>query len=208
MIAKSEAESVQALEYKVSLSNAQDKLADLSNLCVAKDTRIRELEKENSRYQRQIEKRIEGDKSNSKVTRSIVVTSPIPSKLPKGSTLHSTAADSTLSSLNDVHPDAQLVASLRRHVEALSTQLGESEEKCEALAGAVKTRDQELARLASSVGDAGVSDNSQSRVAHLELANGQQKRLVAQLNDQVDFLNEQLAQKELEVRHVLVFVLL
>lgn len=198
MISKTEAVNALTLEHRVAISNLEDKLADLTNLCGAKDANTQRLESEVLRLQRQLQRTTDTPGERKSAPRSITVSSPVK---PASSTAvevgqGSGAGDSSLSGSSA--SDAQLLTALRNQVARLTLQLREADAKNNELFSAVTAREQELTRLSSRLVD-GEGMGGTSKAAQLELINQQNQRLVAQLNEQVDFLNEQLAQRELQL---------
>ena len=106
-----------------------------------------------------------------------------------------------------------IIATLREQLSAAAAALSESEEECRRLTSAVASREQELARSsklinivssnytdtnagASAGSNALMPGNKTEQLLAADLAN---KRIIDQLNGQVDFLNEQLAQREAQI---------
>ena len=198
MISKTEAVNALTLEHRIAMSKLEDELADLTNLCSAKDANARRLESEVVRLQRQLQRTTETPGERKAAPRSIVVSAPV---RPASSTAVETGAgsgvgDSSLSGSSA--SDAQLLTALRNQVSRLTMQLREADAKNSELSSAVTAREQELTRLSSRLLE-GEGMNGTSKTAQLELISQQNQRLIAQLNEQVDFLNEQLAQRELQL---------
>ena len=198
LITKTEAVNALTLEHRNAMSSLEDKLAEMINLCNAKDSNSQRLESEMIRLQRQLQRTTETPGERKSAPRSIVISSPVK---PASSTTvvmgqGSGIGDSSLSGSSS--SDAQLLTALRNQVSRLTMQLREADAKNGELTSGITAREQELTRLSSRLLE-GDGTGAAGKVGQLELVNQQHQRLIAQLNDQVDFLNEQLAQRELQL---------
>lgn len=103
--------------------------------------------------------------------------------------------------------DADVVQALRSQLETSQHSQQEMQRELTRLRSAVDLRERELARsqrmLASDPGPRGENEGitSSSRLQHLEAVDVANKRVIDQLNAQVDFLNEQLAARETQLRN-------
>ena len=92
--------------------------------------------------------------------------------------------------------DGKVIESLRKQLDAAHLSIATSDDEIARLQAAVNARELELARStrASDLEDAGTSKAEQ-----LLAADASNKRIIDQLNGQVDFLNEQLALREAQL---------
>jgi len=123
---------------------------------------------------------------------------------------------STASSSLAVEKDA-IIKTLRSQLEAANKAFSAKDEECRRLVSAVAAREQEISRSsklisAGAKGTAGASDAGAGAVSGLLLAGSRvdqyvasdiaNKRLIDQLNGQVDFLNNELAKREAQLVEV------
>ena len=118
-----------------------------------------------------------------------------------------------------VENDARIIRTLRTQVETLTQQLEDSKADIASLHASVTSREQELRRNIRTISSLegkinkdpttevhthGLkgSNNAGSSVDQLEAVDIANRRLIDQLNGQVDFLNEQLAMKEAQVKEM------
>ena len=194
----------------MAISKLQDKVGELMALNASKDVRIKEVEKEKARMERQLQRGIEGIESETSAnnsstmghkrpSRGIVISSPLPKERTNAEDKSSAGEEEKTK--NDIH----IISSLRSQITHLTSQLRESQESNAHLTSSLKAREAELTRrVAIPTMDGSIEGGGGStRLAQLEVANAQNKQIVAQLNDQVDFLNEQLAQREQQVTKLL-----
>jgi chromosome segregation ATPase len=106
-----------------------------------------------------------------------------------------------------VKKDVEVVDSLRQQVESLSAALHTADDENKRLQTAILAREQELTRSSRmlTVLSAGQVDSENAvapsnRTEQLLAADVANKRVIDQLNGQVDFLNEQLARAQEELR--------
>lgn len=107
-----------------------------------------------------------------------------------------------------------IIRTLRTQLEAANKAFATKDEECRRLSSAVAAREQELARSskliastsstsATRMGEGGasihLSSNMQDQYAAADTAN---KRIIDQLNGQVDFLNAELAKREAQLVEV------
>lgn len=100
-----------------------------------------------------------------------------------------------------------IISTLKKQLETAHNSLQTSEIECKRLTAAVSSRELELSRsskLISSVSDSnGAVSNiggDSGRIEQFTAADVANKRIIDQLNHQLDFLNAQLAQKEAQIR--------
>lgn len=119
-----------------------------------------------------------------------------------------------------VENDARIIRTMRTQVETLTQQLEDSKADIAALHASVTSREQELRRNIRTISSlegkinndpttevtthglgasGGGRDSSVDQLEAVDIAN---RRLIDQLNGQVDFLNEQLAMKEAQVKEM------
>lgn len=105
---------------------------------------------------------------------------------------------------------AAVVETLRSQVESLSASLKKSEDEVKRLNTAIASREQELSRsgkllsaMSSNYTDSGTAGIMPSnRQEQLLAADTHNRRIIDQLNGQVDFLNDELAKAQQELRQV------
>ena len=105
--------------------------------------------------------------------------------------------DSTISSKQ---ADAQIIDTLRKQVDMATDALKRAELENKRLQAQVASREKELERHAKIFIDNGNDTNfASSKIDQLMTADGSNRRIIDQLNSQVDFLNEQLALREAQL---------
>ena len=140
--------------------------------------------------------------SASKIKRAIKSTSLLPAARPLG---EENRPPQTVFNDAQAKADAALMRNLRDQIEALERDLRKSEEDKQRLEVAVRRREAELSQAIQKTSSvallAGVNSDS-NRLDMLTMADSANARIIDQLNGQVDFLNDQLAQREAQLAEV------
>ncbi len=97
-----------------------------------------------------------------------------------------------------------MMRNLRDQVESLERDLRKSEDERQRLEAAVRRRETELSQVIQKSSSLALQAGStaDSRLDMLAMADSANARIIDQLNGQVDFLNDQLAQREAQLAQV------
>mmetsp|Transcript_21473 Transcript_21473/g.31144 ORF Transcript_21473/g.31144 Transcript_21473/m.31144 type:complete len:1310 (-) Transcript_21473:121-4050(-) len=198
----------------MNVKQLKEELQEARYLCMSKDEDIAKIERERLRIREAYEALASSSllSNGVKVKRSIKSTfaldgvsesktqSPEENKKKPSRISNRTAKiarDEEQDVMRSPNGDGDIIETLRKQVEALESALASSKEESRKLSESLSRRDDELIRFArkSGVLDSGVS-NDETRMQNLLAADSSNKRIIDQLNGQVDFLNEQLALRE------------
>ena len=183
-------------EQNINTRKLQDEVAELKLVLKMKDEACQRVEIEKERLREAYEELADPTMKAAKGTKRLLKMS---SALPPKSKDEMSVGTSSFVGGNEIsanNTDAALIESLRRQLNEANVTLKTSADEIARLQTSVNSREMELARYtrASDLMDAGTTKAEQ--LASADAAN---KRIIDQLNGQVDFLNEQLALREAQL---------
>jgi len=161
-------------------------------------------EKEKERLRETFDTFINSSKSSNK-QKVMVISSQLGPSDDKKTKVTTTKYDNKISAFDDStisskQADAQIIDTLRKQVDMATDALKRAELENKRLQAAVTSREKELERHAKIFIDNGSDTNfASSKMEQLMTADGSNRRIIDQLNSQVDFLNEQLALREAQL---------
>jgi chromosome segregation ATPase len=181
-------------DQKREIRSLEDRLNEIKYVNIAKDKEMRAMEKEKERMREAYEyvsdpsTKKRGIKGNMQLT-TLLPPSPI--------------NDSELQKKKQVEIDARIIASLREQLDRTNETLKRSQEEGFRLSAGLEARETELAKTMTfeeEVDPQGISQSS--KLFQIQASEAANKRIIGQLNSQVDFLNEQLALREAQLVEV------
>ena len=196
-IRQTDASSNMFAEQNVNIRKLQDDLAEMNLVVKMKAEECNRMEVEKERLREAYEELADPSMKASKgAKRMLKMTSALP---PKGkvSGRPRSGSDASSSFVAGSNADeAVIIDSLRRQLDEAHAAIKSAADDNARLQAAVNAREMELARStrASDLEDAGTTKAEQ-----LANADASNKRIIDQLNGQVDFLNEQLALREAQL---------
>jgi len=189
-------------EQNVNIRKLQDDVAELNLVLKMKEEACQRIEVEKERLREAYEELADPTMKVAKGTKRMMKTSSmLPPRAQSNNDLGSQSSSFNISGQSTsaiirTSTDAGLIESLRRQLDEAHSSLKHSQDEIARLTTAVNAREMELARStrASDLDDAGTTKAEQ-----LASADASNKRIIDQLNGQVDFLNEQLALREAQL---------
>lgn len=179
-------------EQTVAMKKLQDDMVELNHVVKLKEEQYKRIEAEKERIREAYEDLADPAIKSKNMRRVMKMSAPLPKSNRFGFTPTSAAVP-------DGPPvDPALIDSLRRQLEDSHAVLKKSEAEIKRLQTAVNSRELELAR-SSHVADLSPDGTTSGRTEQLFAADAANKRIIDQLNGQVDFLNEQLALREAQL---------
>ena len=177
----------------VNMRKLKDEIADMSLVMKLKDEELRNMESEKDRIKEAYEDLADPSMKSKGAKRMMKISK----FLPPAQKVEKTDKELTLTPSDDmlVKEDAKIIESLRHQLDEADRMRKTHEAEIARLGQAVHNREMELARTsrASDVGE------GTTRLEQLAAADASNKRIIDQLNGQVDFLNEQLALREAQI---------
>lgn len=188
-------------EQNVNIRQLQDDVAELNLVLKMKEEKCQRVELEKERLREAYEELADPTMKAAKGTKRMMKTS---SMLPPRAPGDTGSVDSGSVGISGQHAsalvrsstDAGLIESLRHQLDEANATLKHSSDEISRLTTAVNAREMELAR---STRASDLEDTGTSKAEQLASADASNKRIIDQLNGQVDFLNEQLALREAQL---------
>ncbi len=196
-IRQTDASSNMFAEQNVNIRKLQDDLAEMNLVVKMKTEECNRMEVEKERLREAYEELADPSMKASKgAKRMLKMTSALPPKGKVGGRPRSGSDTSNSFVAGSNGDEAVIIDSLRRQLDEAHAAIKSAADDNARLQAAVNAREMELARStrASDLEDAGTTKAEQ-----LANADASNKRIIDQLNGQVDFLNEQLALREAQL---------
>jgi len=175
-------------EQTVAMKRLQDDMVELNHVVKLKEEQYKRLEAEKERIREAYEELADPAIKSKNVRRVIKMSSPLP-RAGKAAPPHA-----VLSVQEGPPMEPSIIDTLRRQLEEAHVALRKGAAEIQRLQNSVNAREMELARSTHAADLADGSSNGRSE--QLFAADVANKRIIDQLNGQVDFLNEQLALRE------------
>ena len=177
-------------EQTVAMKKLQDDMVELNHVVKLKEEQYKRLEAEKERIREAYEDLADPAIKSKNVRRVMKMSAPLPKSSRAG-------AIPTSSAVPDGPPvDANVIDSLRRQLDESHAAIRKNEEDIKRLQNSVNARETELARSSHTTD---IHDANSGKTEQLFAADAANKRIIDQLNGQVDFLNEQLALREAQL---------
>lgn len=177
----------------VDIRKLKDKIADLQLVVKLKTEEVNRAESEKDRIKEAYEELADPSMKGKTVKRMMKISNHLPAKAKDTSAAPPARSSGGLDEA--AKADAKMIDSLRQQLEESMESNKRTNEEIARLQQSVHNREMELARTsrASDVGE------GTTRLEQLVAADASNKRIIDQLNGQVDFLNEQLALREAQL---------
>jgi chromosome segregation ATPase len=177
-------------EQTVTIKKLQDDMVELNHVVKLKEEQLKRVEAEKERIREAYEELADPAIKAKNVRRVMKMSAP----LPKGKFFGTVPASAAVPDAPPV--DSTVIDSLRHQLDESHATLKARDSEIKRLQSAINARELELSRSAHA---AEMSDGSVNRTEQLYAADVANKRIIDQLNGQVDFLNEQLALREAQL---------